>query len=84
MMPNPKPLQPAGPFLGECAVVEADASGVKHADLLEPDGRMAWVGLDEREILVGKLPDVIGKLAVVEPEVRVGKVIQSGVQRPAS
>ena len=36
------------------------------------------------ETVLGECPDVVGELAVVKPEVRVGKVVQSGVQRPAS
>ena len=45
---------------------------------------MPWIGFEEREVLVGKRPDVVRKLVVMKPEVRVGKVVQSGVQRPAS
>ncbi len=45
---------------------------------------MPRICLEECKVLVGECPDVIWKLAVVEPEVRVGKVVQSGVQRPAS
>ena len=40
--------------------------------------------LEERKILVSECANVVWKLAVVKPEVRVGEVVQSGVQRPAS
>ena len=45
---------------------------------------MPWISFEEGEALVGELLNVVRKLAVVKPEVRVGKVVQSGVQRPAS
>jgi len=43
-----------------------------------------WIRLEEREVLVHECPDTVGKLAVVEPKVRVGEMGYSGVQRPAS
>ena len=84
MMPNPKPLKSVGALPGERAVMESNASRVKNTDLLESDGRIPWVCFEQREVLVGKLTDVIRELSVVKPEVGVSKVIQSGVQRPAS
>jgi len=84
MMPNPKPLKTIRALLRECAVVKADAGGVEHAHLLESHGRMPRIRFDECEVFVRKLSNVVRKLAVVEPKVRVGEVVQSGVQRPAS
>ena len=84
MMPNPEPLKSIGTLLGEGAVMKADPCGIENASLLEPDGRMPWIGFEKGEVLVGERPDVVRKLAVVKPEVRVSKVVQSGVQRPAS
>ena len=69
---------------GECSVVEANPCCVKNTNLLESDGRMPGIRLEQREILVGECSNVLGKLAVVKPEVRVSKMVQSGVQRPAS
>ena len=83
-MPDPEPLQSVWPFFGERAVVKADAGGIKDGNLLESDGQVAWVGLEQREVLVGEIPDVVRKLAIMKPEIRIGEVIQSGVQRPAS
>ena len=82
-MSNPEPLESIGNFFGKRAVVKADARGVKHADFLEPHGRMPGVRLEQGEVFVGKRPDVLGKFTVVKPEIRVGKMVQSGVQRPA-
>lgn len=84
MMSNPKPLQPIRALFGKCAVMKANASGVKDAHLLESQGRMAWIYLKKCEVLVGEFPDVLRELPVMEPKIRIGKVIQSGVQRPAS
>ena len=64
--------------------MEANANGVKHPNLLESDGRMPWVCLEQGKVLVGQCPDVIRELPIVKPEIRVSEVIQSGVQRPAS
>jgi len=84
MMSNPKPLESIGAFSGECSVVKANPCGVNNANLLESDGRMPGICLEQSEILVGEPSNVLGKFAVVKPEVRVGKMAQSGVQRPAS
>ena len=84
MMSNPEPLETVGTRPGEGPVVEANPCGVKNTNLLESDGRMPGVGLEEREILVGEHPNVVRQFAVVQPEVRVSKMVQSGVQRPAS
>ena len=83
-MPDPKPLKTIRALLRECAVVKADAGGVEHAHFLESHGRMPRIRLEECEVFVRKLSNVVRKLAVVEPKVRVGRVVQSGVQRPAS
>lgn len=84
MMPNPEPLKSSGALPGESAVMESNASRIKNSNLLESDGRTPWVCFEKREVLVGKLTDVIWELPVVKPEVWVSQVIQSGVQRPAS
>lgn len=84
MMSNPEPLESIRAFSGERPVVQANPGGVKHANLLEPDGRMPGISLEQGEIFVGECADVLGKFAVVKPEIRVGKMAQSGVQRPAS
>ena len=83
-MPNPEPLETVGALPGECSVVEANPRRVENTNLLESDGRMPRIGLEQGEILVGECSNVLGKFAVVKPEVRVGKMVQSGVQRPAS
>lgn len=82
-MSNPEPLESIGDFPGKRAVVKADACGVKHANFLEPNGRMPGIRLEHGEIFVSQRPDVLGKFTVVKPEIRVGKMVQSGVQRPA-
>ena len=84
MMPDPEPLETAGPLTGEGAVVKADSRRVKNAHFFEAKRRMPGIGLEEGEVLVGERPDVVWKLAIVKPEIRIGEVVQSGVQRPAS
>lgn len=64
--------------------MQPDSGGVENTNLLEPQGGMPWVSLEEREVFVGERPNRFRKLAVAKPEVRVGEVVQSGVQRPAS
>ena len=83
-MPDPEPLETVGTLSGEGAVVEANSRRVENSDLLKPDGRMPGVRFEQRKVFVGERPDFIWKLAIVKPEIRVGKVVQSGVQRPAS
>ena len=83
MMTNPEPLQPIGTLSGERAIVKTDSSGVKDANLLEADRRMAGIALEEFKVLLGERSDVVWKLSIVEPEIRVCEVVQSGVQRPA-
>ena len=84
MMPDPEPLKTIGTLSGKCAVVKTNPHRVENSDLLESKGRMPGIGLEERKVFVGERPDVLRKLAVVKPEIRIGKVFQSGVQRPAS
>ena len=83
-MPDPKPVEPVGAFPGKCAVVESDPCCIENSDFLEPEGQVSGIAFEQRKVLVGERPDIVGKLTVMEPEIRVGKVIQSGVQRPAS
>ena len=71
-------------ILAERAVMQADTGRPNAANLLEPDGWVTWIGLEELEVFVGEFANRLGKLAVVEPEFRRGEVVQSGVQRPAS
>lgn len=66
------------------AVMEADASRPHAANFLESDGRVPWVGVEKLEVLVGELTDRLGQLAVMKSGLRRGKMVQSGVQRPAS
>ena len=82
-MSNPEPLEYVGAFSGKRAVMKANARGVKHANFLEPDGWMPGIRLEHGEVFVSKRPDVLGKFTIVKPEIRVGKMVQSGVQRPA-
>ena len=77
-------MESVGTLLGESAVVEADSHRVRNSDLLESERRVARICLEKRKVLIGKRSDAVWKRAVVKPEIRVSKVIQSGVQRPAS
>ena len=71
-------------IFSERAIVQSDASRPSVTNLLESDGRMTWVGFEKLEVLIGKLTNRNGQLPVVEPKLRRGEVVQSGVQRPAS
>ena len=83
-MPDPEPLETVGALAGESAVVQANPHRVENSNLLEPEGRMTGIRFEEGKVFVGYCPDVIRKLPVVKPEVRVGEMVQSGVQRPAA
>jgi hypothetical protein len=84
MMPDPKPLETIGTLSGKCAVVETHPHRVENSNLFEAEGGVPGIRLEKCKVLVGKQPDIGWKLPVEKPEIRVGKVVQSGVQRPAS
>jgi hypothetical protein len=81
---DPEPLKPVWTLPSKGTIVQTDSGGVKDADFLEPDRRVARIAFEEFKVLVGERADVVWKLPIVEPEVRVCEVVQSGVQRPAS
>lgn len=83
-MANPKPLQAIRTLSSKCSVVEANSYRVKNSELLKSEGRMSGISLEKFKIFVGECPDVIRKQLVKMPKVRVGEVVQSGVQRPAA
>lgn len=83
VVPDPKPLQAVGALAGEGAVVEPHSCGVEDADFFEANRRMSRVASEEFKVFVGKAADFFRKLPVVNPEVGVGEVLQSGVQQPA-
>ena len=83
MVANPKPEESFRAFFGERAVVESNSRRIKGTDLLQMNGWVTRIGFDEREIFVGKSANAFGKPAVMKPEIWIGKVIQSGVWRPA-
>ena len=47
-------------ILAEGAVMKPDTSGPNAANFLESDGRVAWVGLEKLEVLVGEFTDWLG------------------------
>ena len=83
-MPDPEPLKSIGALSGEGAIVQTHSGGVKDTDFLQPDRRMARIALEQFKVVVRERPDLVWKLPIVEPKVRVREVVQSGVQRPAS
>ena len=83
-MPDPKPLETVGALPSERAVVEANPHRMENSNFLEPEGRMTGIRFEEGKVHVGECPDGIRKLPVMKPEIRVGEMVQSGVQRPAS
>ena len=81
---DPIPQDAVRVILAERPIMESDAGRADGADLLEANGRVPRIGLEEFKVLVGKLTDGLGQLPVVKPELRRSEVSQSGVQRPAS
>ena len=84
MMADPKPDQSLGTFLGQRPVMQTNPCRVKNASLLESHGGVPGIGLEKFKILVGEGANPCGQLAVTNPEVLIGEVLHSGVQRPAS
>ncbi len=83
-MPDPEPLQPVGAFPGQGAIVQTDSGRVEHANFFEAKRRVARIAFEEFKILVGELSNWGWKPSIVEPEIRIRKVIHIGLQRPAS
>ena len=52
-------------ILAERPIMESDAGRPNGADLLEANGRVPRIGLEEFKVLVGKFADGIGQLPVV-------------------
>ena len=71
-------------ILPKCTVVQTDARGPETPYTFEPDRRMALIHFEPREVFVGQYLHFGGQLPVVLPELRRVKMLQSGVQRPAS
>ena len=65
-------------------IAEANAGRPHVPNFFEADGRVSRIGLQKLKVLVGQLANRLWQLPMVEPELRRRKVIQSGVQRPAS
>ncbi len=84
MPANPEPDQSFFAVFRESSVLKADARGPEDANLLQVQGRMPGIVAKEFEVFVGESANVIRKLPVMEPKVRVGEVFQSGLQRPDS
>jgi len=81
---DPIPQDAVRVILAERPIMESNAGRPNGADLLEANGRVPRIGLEQFKVLVGKLTNGLGQLPVVKPELRRSKVSQSGVQRPAS
>jgi hypothetical protein len=59
MTANPEPDQPVRCFDRESAVVSADTSGPKSADLLEVKRRVPRILLQARVRLIGEIPNLL-------------------------
>jgi hypothetical protein len=80
---DPKPDQIRTSFYRHSTEVNSDAYGPKPPSLLEMERRVLRVPLQEREIRVGELPNLWGKLLVKAPEFWIGAVSHKSVQRPS-
>ena len=81
---NPIPKDAVGIVFAEGSIVETDASRPNFAHFLEADRRVAGVGFEKLKVFVRELANGLRQLSMVEPKLRCRKVVQSGVQRPAS
>jgi len=61
----------------------ADAHGTEIADPLEVQGRVTWIGLEERKVLIGQGSDIGRQRFIQGPEPRGGQVPQSSRAFPA-
>lgn len=86
MRSDPEPDD--GPFLtrrinSDCTVVNASSDGPELAYLLQVQGWMHRIGLQQFEVLVGRMPYARGKTVVQGPVVGTGVVFQREVHLPA-
>jgi hypothetical protein len=51
---DPKPHDAVRPFDANCAIVDADSSGVEATDLLEMERWMPWIALQLLEAAIGE------------------------------
>jgi len=82
-MADPKPLKPTRTLSGKRTIAKTNARGVEGANLFEANRWMARITLKKFKIFVSEISNILRKLPIVKPKVRVSKVIHSGVQRPA-
>src|SRR5947209_20048626 len=64
--------------------MKSDPCRPERADLLEAQGWVSRVALQERKVLVRQFPDSRRQVQIAVPEIGAGEVVHSGVQRPAS
>ena len=62
---DPIPQDAVRVIFAERPIMESDAGRPNGADLLEANGRVPRIGLEEFKVLVGKFADGIGQLPVV-------------------
>ena len=84
MCADPEPNEAIGALLGECSIMKANPCCPKLSNLLETNRGVMRVGLEQLEFLIGKFTNLIRQLPIIMPELRRPKMLQSGVQRPAS
>jgi hypothetical protein len=67
---DPEPMVIAAPLPSDGTIAPTDFNAVDAAFFLKPQRRMAWIRLEQREILVSDSSNVFGQLMVALPEGR--------------
>ena len=79
----PEPRHVFADFSGERAVVKTYPCRPERADVLEVEGRMLWVSLQQTNAPIGQFPNCGRKCMLATPEARGGQVLHKVVVRPA-
>src|SRR5437868_11285762 len=83
VMTNPKPNHVRAILDSDGTIVNTDTNRPHLANLLEMEGWMSGIGLEHSVILIRKPLNLLGKLRIELPELRVGTVPHKSRQRPS-
>ena len=81
--PYPEPHHDVFMFHSKRPVMQADPNGPKASQPLEVQRRMLRVSSQQLVGFVGQAADIVGKLPITCPKLRIGLVPHRSVQRPA-
>jgi hypothetical protein len=83
MRAYPEPEDPIVHIDAQRAVMQADTHGAISTDMLEVQGRMSGIGLQQIEALIRELLDVLRQSVIAAPKAWRCVVRQRGRDRPA-